>query len=167
MKGERVHRLNRIFILGIAVSAVVLLAVFSAAEVTEAPDFSLKDMNGKQVTLSEFKGKALILNFFATWCPPCRAEIPDFIKLQDAYAAKGFSVIGVSLVGASESKEFALKAGVNYPILIDDNKVSNLYGPIRSIPTTFIIDKDMKIVKKYMGSRSKEVFEKDIQELIK
>jgi cytochrome c biogenesis protein CcmG/thiol:disulfide interchange protein DsbE len=133
----------------------------------EAPGFTLNDPDGKAVSLSDFKGKVIILDFFATWCPPCREEIPDFIKLSDAYAPKGFAMIGVSLVTAGETKEFAEKVKFNYPVVIDDGKVSNTYGPIRSIPTTFVIDKDMKIVKMYIGFRDKEVFERDIQALLK
>lgn len=132
-----------------------------------APDFSLANTDGQNVSLSDFKGKAIVLNFFATWCPPCRGEIPDFVELQKAYGDKGFTFIGVSLVAAKETKDFADKMGINYPLLIDDGKVSATYGPVRSIPTTFVIDKDMKIVKMYIGARSKGDFENDIKELLK
>lgn len=133
----------------------------------EAPDFSLKDINGKDVKLSDFKGRAVILDFFASWCPPCRQEVPDFVELQKTYGDKGFTVIGVALVSAKDAKDFAGEFGVNYPILVDDGKVSDLYGPIRSIPTTFILDKSGKITKVYIGFRKKEVFEQNIQELLK
>lgn len=133
----------------------------------EAPDFSLADINGKQVSLSDFKGKAIILDFFASWCPPCRQEVPDFVELQKTYGDQGFVVIGVALVKSQEAKDFAEEFNINYPVLVDDGKVSNLYGPIRSIPTTFILDKNGKIVKMYIGFRSKDVFEADVRELIK
>ena len=153
------------------VVAVVLLGASSQANAIEAgqaaPDFTLKNIDGQNASLSDFKGKAIILNFFASWCPPCRGEIPDFIELQKAYGDKGFTFIGVSLVGADESKDFVAKMRINYPVLVDDGKVSVLYGPVRSIPTTFMIGKDMKIVKMYVGSRSKEAFEGDIKELLK
>ncbi|MFA5143231.1 MAG: TlpA disulfide reductase family protein [Candidatus Omnitrophota bacterium] len=132
-----------------------------------APDFTLKSTAGGNMSLSDFKGKAVILNFFASWCPPCRSEIPDFIALQKAYGGKGFTFIGVSLVNEKESRDFASKMGINYPILVDDGKASNAYGPVRSIPTTFVINKDMKVVKTYIGSRPKETFEADIKELVK
>lgn len=139
----------------------------NAVEVGQtAPDFTLTDIGGQKVSLSDFKGKGVILNFFADWCPPCRAEIPDFIELQKAYGGKGFTFIGVSLVSAGDSRAFAEKMGINYPILVDDGKASNVYGPIRSIPTTFVIDKNMKVVKMYIGARSRDVFESEIKGII-
>ncbi len=132
-----------------------------------APDFTLTDIYGTRVSLAQLQGKVIILDFFADWCPPCKQEIPDFIALQGAYGSRGFSVIGVALVSAEEAKKFAQSVGINYPVLVDDGTVSGLYGPIRSIPTTFVLDKTGKIVKKYIGYRSKEVFEADIQELLK
>lgn len=154
------------------VSLVFLLSAcsqrVSALEIGEnAPDFSLADMNGKTAGLSDFKGKVVILNFFANWCPPCRQEVPDFIQLEKAYGDKGFAMVGIALVSAREAKNFANEMGINYTVLIDDGKVSELYGPIRSIPTTFVLNKNGKIAKFYIGFRSKEVFEADIQELIK
>ena len=132
-----------------------------------APDFTLTDINGKQVSLSGFSGKVVILDFFASWCPPCRQEVPDFIALQKAYGDKGFAMIGVALVSAQEAKDFAEKSGINYPVLVDDEKVSALYGPIRSIPTTFVIDREGKVVKMYIGFRPKDAFEADIKEALK
>ena len=153
------------------VIGIVLLGACARAGAIEAgqsaPDFSLTNIDGQKMSLSDFKGKAIILNFFASWCPPCRGEIPDFVELQKAYADKGFTFVGVSLVDAKESKDFATKMNINYPVLVDDGKVSVIYGPVRSIPTTFVIDKDMKIVKMYIGARSRSDFEKDIKELLK
>jgi len=134
---------------------------------TSAPDFTLPDTAGSQVSLSSFKGKVVILDFFAGWCPPCRQGIPDFVALQNAYGDKGFAMVGVALTSAEEAKEVVSKFSINYPVLVDDNKVSAVYGPVRAIPTTFVIGKDLKIAKVYVGYRPKDVFENDIKELLK
>lgn len=131
-----------------------------------ASDFTLTDIEGKSVNLADFKGKVIILDFFASWCPPCRQEIPDFIELSKAYGASGFAMVGVCLEDVNAAKDFAAKVGINYPVLIDDGKVSMTYGPVRSIPTTFVIDKDFKVAKVYIGFRPKDVFENDIKELL-
>lgn len=158
----------KVFIFILALFLLGACSQGSAVEIGQkAPEFSLSDINGKTVSLSDFKGKVVILDFFASWCPPCKQEIPDFIELQKAYGDKGFAMIGVALENAREAKDFAVKALINYPVLVDDEKVSNSYGPIRSIPTTFILDKAGKIVKMYIGFRPKDVFENDIKELLK
>ncbi len=152
-------------------AAILILSACSQGGAVEigrsAPDFTLTDTVGQKTSLSGFSGKAVILNFFASWCPPCRAEIPDFVVLQKAYGDKAFTFVGVSLVDQKESAAFAARMGINYPVLVDDGKVSALYGPVRSIPTTFVIGKDMKIVKMYIGARDKKTFEADIKELLK
>lgn len=158
----------KVFIFILALFLLGACSQSSAVEIGQkAPEFSLSDINGKTVSLSDFKEKVVILDFFASWCPPCKQEIPDFIELQKAYGDKGFAMIGVALENAREAKDFAVKALINYPVLVDDEKVSNSYGPIRSIPTTFILDKAGKIVKMYIGFRPKDVFENDIKELLK
>lgn len=156
------------FILGLTLFLLGACSQGFAIEIGEkAPEFSLKDINGKMVSIADFNGKVVILDFFASWCPPCRQEVPDFIELQKTYGDKGFAMLGVALVTVEEAKDFAGKAGINYPVLVDDGKVSNLYGPIRSIPTTFVLDKSGKIVKMYIGFRPKADFENDIKELLK
>ncbi len=161
-------KLGKVLIFALALLMLGACSQSSAIEIgKEAPDFSLSDINGNKVSLSSFTGKVVILDFFATWCPPCKMEVPDFIELEKTYGNKGFAMIGVALVKSGEAKEFAGKMGINYPILVDDGKASEIYGPIRSIPTTFIIDKSGKIVKMYIGYREKAVFEADIKELLK
>ena len=160
--------LGKVFIFAVALFMLGACSQGSAIEIgRSAPDFSLADINGKTVSLSAFNGKVVILDFFASWCPPCRQEIPGFIELEKSYGDKGFAMIGVAMESAGEAKEFAGKMSINYPVLVDDGKASEIYGPIRSIPTTFIIDKSGKIVKMYIGSREKAVFEADIKELLK
>ncbi len=161
-------KFHKILVIATMLFLLGACAKSSAVELGEnAPDLTLKDLNGNAVSLASFKGKVVILDFFASWCPPCKEEIPDFIELQKTYGMGSFSMVGVALVSLDEAKEFADKSGINYPVLIDDGKASTIYGPIRSIPTTFVIGKDSKIVKKYIGYRSREVFESDIKELLK
>ena len=141
----------------------LLCACAASAKIPSvAPDISLTDMDGNTVQLSDFKGKVIILNFFATWCPPCKEEIPDFIALQEQYGSQGLVIIGVSSSPLEEVKPFADDMGINYTILIGDDEADAAYGPIGSIPTTFLIDRGFNIVKKYIGSRPKKVFETDI-----
>ena len=134
----------------------------------KAHDFTLQNINNRTVRLSDFENKIIILNFFATWCPPCRAEIPDFVELVNEHDSKDLVIIGVSLDrgGVDTVKEFAEKYKINYPLLLDDGLVSKEYGPIRSIPTTFIIDRKKNITEKIIGSRSKNYFEGAIKPLL-
>ena len=140
----------------------------SSAGFKEAPDFTLADINGNKKMLSDYKGRVVILDFWATWCPPCRAEVPHFIALYNEYREKGLEIIGVTLDHNAEevARSFAEENGINYTVLLGDRQVSDLYGGIMSIPTTFVIDKDGLIRKKYLGYQDKEVFEKDIKELL-
>jgi peroxiredoxin len=133
-----------------------------------APSFTLQDLNGKQVSLSDFKGKVVILDFWATWCPPCVKEIPHFIALYEQYKDQGFAIVGISVdsEGISVVKSFARKYQVNYPILMTDGQVDKAYGGIPSIPTTFVIDSAGNIRQKYVGYRDKAVFEADIKALL-
>lgn len=150
------------------VAAVLFMAGCVVAQEAgeKAQDFTLPDITGRNISLSQYAGKVVILDFFADWCPPCRQEIPDFIDLERSYGGKGFAMIGIAVVGLEDAKRFAQEVGINYPVLIDDGKVSVEYGPIRSIPTTFVIDRSGNIAKKYIGFRPKATFEADIQGLL-
>lgn len=138
------------------------------SEDKKAPNFSLQDINGKTVRFSDYENKVVILNFFATWCPPCRSEIPDFIELMKEYGDKGFVIIGIAINRGSidELRDFASEFSINYPVLIDDGLVSEEYGHVSSIPTTFVIDKERNIVQKIIGAGSKAEFEKIIRPLL-
>ena len=130
-----------------------------------APDFALSDLSGKTVRLSDFKGKVVLPDFWATWCGPCREEIPEFVQLQKQYAGKGFTMMGIALddEGASVVKPFAQKLGMNYPVVIGNIQVASAYGGIQAIPLTFLIGRDGKILKTYLGARDKSEFQQDIQ----
>ena len=133
-----------------------------------APSFTLQDLNGKPVSLSDFKGKVVILDFWATWCAPCVIEIPHFIELYEQYKDQGFAMVGISLdrEGISVVKSFVRKYQINYPILMTDGQVDRVYGGITAIPTTFVIDSAGNIRQKYIGYRDKAVFEADIKALL-
>lgn len=133
-----------------------------------APNFTLLDTDGNNVSLSDYKGKVVIINFWTTWCGPCRYEIPDLVQLYEKYN-QDLIVLGISLDydGPAVVPQFEERiGGVNYPLLYGNNNISNLYGGVTGVPTTFIIDRNMQVFKKYLGYRSPEVIEKDINELI-
>jgi peroxiredoxin len=128
-----------------------------------APAFTLTDLNGKSVSLSDFKGKVVILDFWATWCPPCKREIPDFINLQKEYGARGLQVVGIALDEPGKVQAFASQNGINYPVLLGTDDIAWKYGGIQGIPTTFVIDKTGKITAKFEGYRPRDVFESEIK----
>ncbi|MBU3911305.1 MAG: TlpA family protein disulfide reductase [Candidatus Omnitrophica bacterium] len=133
-----------------------------------APDFALMDIFGKEQRLSDFRGKVIILSFWATWCPPCRKGIPNFIELYNEYKDDGLEIIGITLDwnAARQAPPFAIENGINYTILIGKQEVSDLYGGVVSIPTTFIIDRDGGLKKRYIGYQEKDIFEREIKELL-
>jgi thiol-disulfide isomerase/thioredoxin len=131
-------------------------------------DFTIKDLDGKDVSLTSFKGKVILLNFWATWCGPCKAEIPGFVELQNTYK-NDLVVIGYSVDDKPEqARAFANEYKMNYPILLGDGRedVQDSYGPIWGIPASFIISRDGKVCKKHLGIAPKAVFEKEIKALL-
>ncbi len=134
----------------------------------KAPNFNLTTLEGKTISLADYKGKMLILNMWDTWCPPCRAEIPDFVELYEQYKTKGLEILGVAFgrEGELAVRKFVKEYKINYTGALANQDIMNGYGPINSIPTTFIIDQDGNIYKKYIGFRDKATFEKDIKTLL-
>ncbi|MEE9165983.1 MAG: TlpA disulfide reductase family protein [Candidatus Neomarinimicrobiota bacterium] len=134
---------------------------------TKAPDFTLTDLEGDSVSLSDFKGKVVILNFWATWCAPCREEIPGFIDLQTKYE-DDIVILGISVDedGSEVVPRFVERFGVNYPVLYASAKVISDYGGITGIPTSFVLDRDLLIQRLYVGYRPLFMFERDIELLI-
>jgi cytochrome c biogenesis protein CcmG/thiol:disulfide interchange protein DsbE len=131
-------------------------------------DFTIKDMNGVDVKLASFKGKVILLNFWATWCGPCKAEIPAFVELQKQYA-RDLVVLGLSVDDPVEKlKPYAAQYKINYPVLVglgrDD--VQDAYGPLWGIPVSFLIGRDGKICTKHMGIAPKAQFEREIKALL-
>jgi len=109
-----------------------------------APDFELDRMNGDTFHLDAHRSKVVVVNFWATWCPPCREEIPGFVKLQKEYRDDGLTIVGVSMDdgGFSTVRPFADRMDINYPLVMDDGKVGRAYGPVRALPSTFVVGPD-------------------------
>lgn len=134
-----------------------------------APDFALKSIEGKTVKLSDYKGKVVIIDFWATWCPPCRKGIPDLISIQKDFK-DDLVIIGISLDGEKTIKDvpgFVKSYGINYPIVYGDEKVVAAYGGIEGIPTAFIVDKEGNVVDQHVGLVPIETYVNKIKELIK
>ena len=139
------------------------------AEDSKAPDFTMKDLEGKDFTLSSTLGKVVLLDFWATWCPPCQESIPDLTKLQKQYSEQGLQVVGISLDRRGERvvKPFAKKLKINYKILVGDStKVIENYRGIIGIPTLFVIDRKGNVVNQFIGYVEREVLEKEIKKLL-
>jgi len=139
----------------LAAGAAVLRA---QNENVPAPDFVLKDLQGKDLKLADYKGKVLVLNFWATWCPPCRAEIPDFVEAYAANKNKGLEILGVSVdrMTADRLLPFVSKAKINYPVVLADAKIVQDYEPGDYIPATIIIDKKGIVRHRHVGQIDKE-----------
>jgi len=139
----------------LAAGAAVLRA---QSENVPAPDFVLKDLQGKDLKLADYKGKVLVLNFWATWCPPCRAEIPDFVEAYAANKDKGLEILGVSVdrMTADRLLPFVSKAKINYPVVLADAKIVQDYEPGDYIPATIIIDKKGIVRHRHVGQMDKE-----------
>jgi cytochrome c biogenesis protein CcmG/thiol:disulfide interchange protein DsbE len=134
---------------------------------SQAPEFELADLSGKKVRLSDLKGRVVIVDFWATWCGPCRAEIPDFVRLQSKYRERGLTILGVA-VNSEEKvvRSFAEDHDINYPVLLEGDETTKLFGGVYAIPTTFVLDRQGRIVKKFIGAMPAEAFEEAVQPLL-
>jgi thiol-disulfide isomerase/thioredoxin len=132
-----------------------------------APKFSLTDISGQNLTLDDYKGKVVLLDFWATWCGPCRIEIPEFVQLQKRYRDQGLAVIGISMDDSDEPvKAFYKEFNMNYPVAVGDEKLAELYGGILGLPTTMLIGRDGRIYAKHVGATDISVFEREVKELL-
>jgi len=134
----------------------------------EAPDFSLQSLDGRTVRLSDFRGKAVVLNFWATWCAPCKVEMPWFVELQKQYGPDGLQFLGVAMddVSPREIAGFAHDLGVNYPILLGKEAVGDAYGGVQFLPETFYINRDGKLVDRAFGLRGRGEIEGNVKKIL-
>jgi peroxiredoxin len=133
-----------------------------------APDFTLSTPDGKTMKLSDFHGKAVLLNFWATWCEPCKVEMPWFVELQKKYGPQGLQVVGVAMDDADPGviASFAQKMGVNYPVLVGKEEVGSQYGGIEYLPSTFYISRDGKVIDHVFGLVSRSEIESNIEKAL-
>ncbi len=162
----------------ILIVVVVAFAIFfwifrrhSAAphqtELRVAPDFALTDLSGQSIKLSDFRGKVILLDFWASWCEPCKTEIPHFIDMQNRYASQGLQVIGISMDDEEKPvRDFQQQFKMNYPVAIGNAKLAESYGGILGLPITFVIDHQGRIYKRHIGQTEPSVFEGEVRKLL-
>ncbi len=153
---------NLLFLLVIFIFSLMPASIVAAVEM---PSFSLSDVvSGKQVDSSSFKGKALLVTFFATWCPPCRMEVPELKKLQESFGDKKFSVVAISVDqgGVAGVADFVARKELNYPVLMASYKTISDFGGVYGIPTSFLVNTAGSVVKRYQGFVDYDTLERDI-----
>jgi len=177
-----VKRNTALFVLGIVGVAALLFVgrhmvhksggtsshAISKLNGSAAPDFELTSLDGKQVKLSDFRGQAVLLNFWATWCSPCKIEMPWFVDLQKQYGPQGLAVVGVAMDDASKDDiaKFTKDMGVNYPILLGKEAVGEMYGGVQFLPTTFYIDRRGRVVDRVFGLVGKSEIEDNVKKAL-
>jgi thiol-disulfide isomerase/thioredoxin len=142
-------------------------AAKSSGDFPQAPEFELTSLSGDKVNLQDFKGRVVLLDFWATWCGPCRIEIPGFVQLQNKYGSQGLAIIGVSMDDSSQPvRQFYKDFRMNYPVVMGSDNLGELYGGILGLPTSFLIGRDGRIYAKHVGLTDSSVFESEIKELL-
>ncbi|MBI4876721.1 MAG: TlpA family protein disulfide reductase [Acidobacteria bacterium] len=133
-----------------------------------APEFALKDVTGKTVRLSDYRGKVVVLNFWATWCGPCKIEIPWFMEFEQKHKDQGFAVLGVAMddEGWNAVKPYLERQRINYRVVMGTPEIAELYGGVESLPTTFMIDRDGRIARVHIGLVGRREYQDDIDQLL-
>jgi len=159
------------FRLRVLTAVLVIAALFACTRKSDQPgiaaDFTLQDLNGKSVRLSDFKGKPVLLDFWATWCPPCRAAVPGIEKLHETFSGKGLVVLGISMDegGWDAVKAFTSENHMTYTVLKGTDDVLSEYQ-VRTIPLVVLVSKDGKVVKRYLGFGGEDELARDITEVL-
>lgn len=172
MEFTRIGETKKIILLFIVLAASFVFTITPSLAATKVPHFALPSpTDGKTVDIRDFNGKIVLINFFATWCPPCRQEIISLIDLQNEFGKKQFAVIGISMdEGNRRAKivsKFMDKLGINYPVALADNKIDKNFGGIIGIPQSFLVDQEGNVVKSYPGYIEHQIFKNDILSLLK
>jgi peroxiredoxin len=152
----------------ISFALVLMMLALSQAFAQKAPNFKLKNQDGKTVELTKLRGKVVVVNFWATWCGPCRKEIPGMMDVYKQYKDKGLEIVGVSLDqdGWEVVRPYVEQSKMNYPVVVGDGDLAQAYGGIDAIPATFFVDKKGNISKKHVGYMSKSDFETAVKSLL-
>jgi cytochrome c biogenesis protein CcmG/thiol:disulfide interchange protein DsbE len=164
-----------LFILAVAAALLAWIAlrrpsghmVGRTGELRPAPDFSLTDLAGNKLRLSDYHGRVVLLDFWATWCDPCKREIPHFVEMQSRYGPQGLQVIGISMDDDVKlAREFQGQFKMNYPVAMGSAHLASQYGGILGLPITFVIDRRGRIVSRHVGATDPSVFDEEIRRLL-
>ena len=157
-------------LLAIAFTAMTIVSFAPALrQEVKKPELTLKDLNGRTIRLSKYHGKVVLINFWATWCPPCRAEMPDLIRLQREYGKEGLQIIGITYPPESKARvrRFASRIKVNYPIILGTPEIKGRFSPDEILPLTVVINRDGQVVEVIRGILLRQEFDEKIKPLLK